>query len=210
MTDNIKTLRRRITNLSPSSFTLVDLHQLAQQMRVLIEVFLVTRQQARALSMPLYNIQLTSLCINNFIFQREHDKMKFKKVDIITTPPCQGVKLTIQNILKHGSSKHGLHKLEGKSILSCRHNHRQRHRSPSRSHFNIPKHKRPSRVEDRSLARQIRNPSLRQNVLKTHLPKDFITTKINLDNYDNLTDPRNHVQNIRNSIELVIQDTNAM
>jgi hypothetical protein len=47
-------------------------------------------------------------------------------------------------------------------------------------------------------------------VLKTHLPKDFITTKINLDNYDNLTDPRNDVQNIRNSIELVIQDTNAM
>lgn len=45
-------------------------------------------------------------------------------------------------------------------------------------------------------------------MLKKHLTRDFIVTKMNLNNYNDLFDPREHIQNIRNNLELMIQDTN--
>jgi hypothetical protein len=47
-------------------------------------------------------------------------------------------------------------------------------------------------------------------VLNTHIPRDYLATKKTLDNYDGLTDPREHVQNIYNSLKLVVQDSHAM
>jgi hypothetical protein len=47
-------------------------------------------------------------------------------------------------------------------------------------------------------------------VLNTCTPKDYIATKMTLDNYNRLTNPREHVQNVHNSLELVIQDNHAM
>jgi hypothetical protein len=40
-------------------------------------------------------------------------------------------------------------------------------------------------------------------VLQTHLTKDFVAVKANLDNYDGLRNLREHVQNIRCILELV-------
>jgi hypothetical protein len=40
-------------------------------------------------------------------------------------------------------------------------------------------------------------------VLHTHLTKDSVAVKANLDNYDGLTNLREHVQNIRSILELV-------
>jgi hypothetical protein len=40
-------------------------------------------------------------------------------------------------------------------------------------------------------------------VLHTHLTKDFVDVKANLDNYDSHTNLREHVQNIRSILELV-------
>jgi hypothetical protein len=47
-------------------------------------------------------------------------------------------------------------------------------------------------------------------VLNTRIPIDYIPTKITLNNYDGLTDPREHIQNVRNSLELVIQDNHTI
>jgi hypothetical protein len=39
-------------------------------------------------------------------------------------------------------------------------------------------------------------------VLNTCIPKYFIVIKMNLDNYDDLSNSRKHIQNVRNSLEL--------
>lgn len=44
--------------------------------------------------------------------------------------------------------------------------------------------------------RQVRGSSLSKQVLNTQIPRDYIFTKISLDNYNGLTDLREHVQNI--------------
>lgn len=60
------------------------------------------------------------------------------------------------------------------------------------------------------LSHQIRDSMLSIRVLNTHIPRDYITTKITLANYDGLTDHQEHVQNIRNTMELVIQDSHVI
>jgi len=47
-------------------------------------------------------------------------------------------------------------------------------------------------------------------VLNTHIRIDYIPTQITLNNYDGLTDPKEHIQNVRSSLELVIQDNHNM
>jgi len=47
-------------------------------------------------------------------------------------------------------------------------------------------------------------------MLKTRLPSDFIVTKINLNNYDNLFDLRKYIYNVKSDLEWVIHDTNIM
>jgi hypothetical protein len=46
--------------------------------------------------------------------------------------------------------------------------------------------------------------------LHTLITKKYISTKMILDNYDGLANPREHVQNVRNNLELVIQDIDSM
>ena len=53
---------------------------------------------------------------------------------------------------------------------------------------------------------KIRDSYLSKCLLKTWIPRDYIAIKITLDNYDGLTDPREHVENIRNTVELIIHD----
>jgi hypothetical protein len=50
-----------------------------------------------------------------------------------------------------------------------------------------------------------RGSSLSKCILNTQLPKDYIPIEISLDNYDWLTNPMENVQNMRSSLELVIQ-----
>jgi hypothetical protein len=40
--------------------------------------------------------------------------------------------------------------------------------------------------------------------LNTRLPKDYFFMNISLDNYDGLTAPREHVQNMHSKLELII------
>jgi hypothetical protein len=47
-------------------------------------------------------------------------------------------------------------------------------------------------------------------VLHTHLSKKFVTAKANLDNYDGLTDSREHIQNVRSTSELVTIKSDVM
>lgn len=57
---------------------------------------------------------------------------------------------------------------------------------------------------------QIKYSLLSRCVMHTCISRDFITIKMTLDNYDRLTDSRKHVQNIYNSLELIIQNSYAM
>jgi hypothetical protein len=41
-------------------------------------------------------------------------------------------------------------------------------------------------------------------ILYTHILKDYISTKMTLDNYNGVTDPRKHVQNAHRNLELAI------
>jgi hypothetical protein len=47
-----------------------------------------------------------------------------------------------------------------------------------------------------------------KRVLKAKFPKEYLSAKMNLDNYD--TDPREHIQNVRGSLKLVIHDNDVM
>lgn len=47
-------------------------------------------------------------------------------------------------------------------------------------------------------------------MLNTRILRDYIATKMTLDNYDKLTDSKKYVQNMCNSLELVIQDNHVM
>jgi hypothetical protein len=47
-----------------------------------------------------------------------------------------------------------------------------------------------------------------RQLLCTHIPNNYISTKMTLDNYDGLVDQK-HAQNIQSSLELVIQDSNV-
>jgi hypothetical protein len=57
---------------------------------------------------------------------------------------------------------------------------------------------------------QIKDSPMLRRVMNTCIPKDHIFTKMTLNNYDGLTDPREYVQNVQNSLELVIQGSHAM
>ena len=57
------------------------------------------------------------------------------------------------------------------------------------------------------LTYHIRDSMLSRHALNTHIPRDYITIKMTLDNYDGLTE---HVQNIRNTLKLVIQDNHVI
>jgi len=43
-------------------------------------------------------------------------------------------------------------------------------------------------------------------ILKSRLLKDYFSIKISLDNYDSLADLIEHVQNLLNNLDLIIQD----
>jgi hypothetical protein len=47
-----------------------------------------------------------------------------------------------------------------------------------------------------------------KRVLKAKFPKEYLSAKMNLDNYD--TDPREHIQNVRGSLKLVIHDNGTI
>jgi hypothetical protein len=51
---------------------------------------------------------------------------------------------------------------------------------------------------------------LSKRVLEVKVPKEYLSAKMNLDKYDGLTDPREHIQNVRGSLELVIHDNDVM
>jgi len=57
---------------------------------------------------------------------------------------------------------------------------------------------------------RIKDSPLSMRVLNTRMPRDYLATKKTLDNYDGLTDLREHVQNICSSLKLVIQDSHVM
>jgi hypothetical protein len=47
-------------------------------------------------------------------------------------------------------------------------------------------------------------------MLHTHISKHFITVKVNLDNYDGLTNPRERIKNVRNILESVTRKNDAI
>jgi hypothetical protein len=47
-------------------------------------------------------------------------------------------------------------------------------------------------------------------MLNTRIPRDYIATKMTLDNYDEFTNHREHVQNMHDGLELVIRDNHAI
>jgi hypothetical protein len=51
---------------------------------------------------------------------------------------------------------------------------------------------------------------LSKRVLEVKVPKEYLSAKMNLDKYDELTNPREHIQNVRRSLELVIHDNDVM
>lgn len=57
---------------------------------------------------------------------------------------------------------------------------------------------------------QIKRSRPYDNVLNTCLYRDFVASKMNFDNYDKLSDHSKHVQNVRNNLELVVQDLKAI
>lgn len=95
-------------------------------------------------------------------------------------------------------------------MASCGHSHRNHHHHHSllRSHSSSLEMKRTRwEKKNKGLAHQIKNFSL---YLNTCFLKDFNTTKMNLDNYNGLTNLWEYVQNVRSNLELVIHDSNAM
>jgi hypothetical protein len=61
----------------------------------------------------------------------------------------------------------------------------------------------------RSITHEIKGSPLSRRVAYPH-PKKYVSIKMTLDNYDGLVDPREHVQNMRSNLVLVIQDSNAI
>jgi hypothetical protein len=49
-----------------------------------------------------------------------------------------------------------------------------------------------------------------KRVLEVKVPKEYLSAKMNMDKYDGLTNPREHIQNVRGSLELVIYDNDVM
>jgi len=47
-------------------------------------------------------------------------------------------------------------------------------------------------------------------MINTYISKDYVITNDNLENYNDLIDPKKHIQNIRSILELVKQKSNAM
>jgi len=47
-------------------------------------------------------------------------------------------------------------------------------------------------------------------MLNIGLPKYFMASKMNFDKYEGLSNPRKHIQNMRSSLELVMQDLKVM
>jgi hypothetical protein len=47
-------------------------------------------------------------------------------------------------------------------------------------------------------------------MLNTQLFMDYSSIKISLDSYDDIADPREHVQNVYNNLDLIIQKKNSM
>jgi len=57
---------------------------------------------------------------------------------------------------------------------------------------------------------QWRFSPLSKHILKNGPSKNYFSMNMNLDNYDSLADPREHMQNIRSSLDLIIQDHDSM
>lgn len=63
--------------------------------------------------------------------------------------------------------------------------------------------------DDVDTSYQIQDSPLLRRMLCTRIPKVYITTKMTLNNHDNLADPTEHVQNVRNNLEFVIKDNDV-
>ena len=100
-----------------------------------------------------------------------------------------------------GSSRYDLHVSKGKAQ-----GHSLWHwpRSSTNSYSSTTKPKRASTNKNEKESRWIGDSLICDSVLNTNLSKDFVVANINLDNYDELSDPRKHVQNVRNNLWLVI------
>jgi hypothetical protein len=51
---------------------------------------------------------------------------------------------------------------------------------------------------------EIKGSHLSRWILYTYILKEYISTKMTLDNYNGVADPREHVQNAHRNLELVI------
>jgi hypothetical protein len=94
-----------------------------------------------------------------------------------------------------------------------RHHHSISETSSSLKPYKYRSEKQPIREymhEDVYTPHHIQDSLLSRWVLHTRIPKDYISTKMTLDNYNDLVDPREHVQNIQSNLELVIEDSYAM
>jgi hypothetical protein len=47
-------------------------------------------------------------------------------------------------------------------------------------------------------------------MLSTRLPEDYVFMKTSLNNYDGLANPKEHVQNMHNNLELIFQDCDSI
>jgi len=57
---------------------------------------------------------------------------------------------------------------------------------------------------------QVEDSSLSKRVLEAKVPMEYLSAKMSLDKYDGLIDPREHIQNVRGNLELVIHDNDVM
>jgi hypothetical protein len=48
------------------------------------------------------------------------------------------------------------------------------------------------------------------NTLNTWFPEEYFFMNMSLDNYDGLADPREHVQNMHDSLDMIIQDHDSI
>jgi len=63
--------------------------------------------------------------------------------------------------------------------------------------------------DDVDTSYQIQDSPLLRQMLYTRIPKFYMKTKMSLNNHDNLADPTEHVRNVRNNLEFVINDNDA-
>jgi len=79
--------------------------------------------------------------------------------------------------------------------------HRERYRKRVEE---VSEHHRPAHQY------QMEGSLLSKRVQEARVPKEYLSAKMSLDTYDGLTDPWEHIQNVRGSLELVIHNNDVM